>query len=230
MPLDDTQAPHASTEETPAERSIRQLRLCRRIAELAMALAEAAAENAIQDIVEPPNPPSAPPSAKQRCNQTPPQSQESHEQALQRLQAETENLANPQNQTTSRAPRNTSAATLFDRLCRIVLAAIALENRIAAAAAQEAASRPTWRSPDPRRPALTRALHIAAARHPNAAALRRNMEDRLDEELEADPTATAAIIHKICRGYGIHINPNPTTTDPGQALYEILGTWPNDTG
>jgi hypothetical protein len=88
----------------------------------------------------------------------------------------------------------------FARATRAVRQAIALEIRVAAEAAprhnpagdlaRSAPARLAVPAPDPRRPALRQALHKLAAAEPERAAraqLRRHIDERIEEELLADP-------------------------------------------
>ncbi len=119
----------------------------------------------------------------------------------------------------------THAATLFATLACAARQAIALERRIVNAAAQRPATRPTYRAPNPRRPIITRALHQAATDHPQAPALREEMEAQLDRELTETPESpTPDIIRRICNGFGIHIDPDPGPNHPRRHLYAALNT------
>ncbi len=116
-------------------------------------------------------------------------------------------------------------ANLFAILACAARQAIALERRIVNAAARRPAARPTYRAPNPRRPIITRALHQAATDHPQAPALREEMETQLDHELTETPEApTPDIIRRICNGFGIHIDPDPGPGYPRRHLYAALDT------
>ncbi len=121
-------------------------------------------------------------------------------------------------------PRTPHPAGLFTHLSRAAMQAMRLERRIVKDAEQRPA-RPIYRTPNPRRPILTRALHQAAADHPQAAALREEMDAQLDRELTADPQATTPdLIRRICNGFGIHIPPDPEPGFPRVFLYRALDT------
>ena len=116
-------------------------------------------------------------------------------------------------------------ASLFAILAAAARQAIALERRIVNAAARRPAPRPIFRAPNPRRPIITRALHQAANDHPQAPALRHEMEAQLDRELAATPEApTPDIIRRICNGFGIPIDPDPGPGHPRRHLYAALNT------
>ncbi len=91
-----------------------------------------------------------------------------------------------------------SHAFTFARLSNAIRQAIALEARIAAdafaprpAAAARAPAQP--RRPDARRALLRQALHEAAATEPDPALLRRAIDARIEDELQADPDVTTPV-------------------------------------
>ncbi|HEX4260480.1 MAG TPA: hypothetical protein VHY76_05220 [Acetobacteraceae bacterium] len=109
------------------------------------------------------------------------------EQALAAL--ETPSPSDPQAVPTAPAPNRTDPGLAFARVARAVRQCIALEARIAAgplpAARGRGAPRP---APDPRRETVRRVVRLAAeADGLSAATLKRDIEERLDEELDADP-------------------------------------------
>lgn len=120
------------------------------------------------------------------------------------------------------APCGTHPASLFTNLSRTAMQAMRLEGRVARDAERRPA-RPAYRSPNPRRPILARALRQAAAGHPQEAALCEEIDLQVERELAADPEAPIPeIITRICNGFGIHIAPDPGPGFPQRFLYEIL--------
>jgi hypothetical protein len=114
----------------------------------------------------------------------------------------------------------------FARVTNAVRQAIALETRIAAGTLARSADHPTDRStqtPDPRRPKLRQTLHKLADAEPERAAraqLRRDIDDRIEDELQADPDAEipiADILIAIGDDLGLRI-------DLSQLPYEYLVT------
>ena len=103
----------------------------------------------------------------------------------------------------------------FARATRAVRQAIALENRIAAGdlapIRQTRPARDPAAPPDPRRALLRQALHKASANQPNRAALRREIEEGIELELDADPDGEIAlgeILAKLSEQAGLPFDPS----------------------
>jgi hypothetical protein len=116
----------------------------------------------------------------------------------------------------------TDPALLFTRLAATVRDCIALESRLAAAAAGTRG--PLLPRADPRRAPLREALRHATKNHPGHAELLRDTATLLDEQLAADPDQTidpAALLGAICDEFGITIN---FATLPDEYLFAATGT------
>ena len=100
----------------------------------------------------------------------------------------------------------------FNRHARAVRDTIALESRIASDTPSRRA--PPYRpaaSSDPRRPLLRRALHQAAHAEPDRAQLCRAIDERIEQELLADPaqdTPAGSVLAAISRHLDLSIDPS----------------------
>ena len=101
---------------------------------------------------------------------------------------------------------------LFTRLSTAARQAITLEARIAAGPAAFAprSSRTAPRpAPDDRRATIRQVLHEATEHHPDRTAFRREIAERLEEEIAADPEGEihmGDMLDTICEDLGIEIN------------------------
>ena len=114
------------------------------------------------------------------------------------------------------------AAATFASLSRAVRQAIALEIRLDA----PPRTRPVYRGatplPDPRRILLRRVFHDAVAKDPDRARRRREIDERIDQELGADPDQTIPLertVVALCSG--LHID-----LDLSRVPDELLGIPP----
>jgi hypothetical protein len=117
------------------------------------------------------------------------------------------------------SPHRADPALAFARLASVVRLTIALEARIAADGFAPARSpAPTHRRPgspaengppDPRRPALERAVNDITQHHPRRTQLRRETLERLDLDLLADPdaeTPVQSLFASVCEELGLDID------------------------
>ncbi len=170
----------APTPDAAAERTAHHLAVCRELIDLGMVLTRAAAAKALQEWSVPE------PQAGDPPNPTP-------EPAQPEPPATPRRIADP--------------GLLFARLSRAVRQAVALECRVAADAA--AAANPVRASrvaADPRRPILRGVLADITTNQPDRAQLRRDLNERLDAELETDPDQErplADLYTTVCQELGL---------------------------
>ena len=170
----------APAPETPDQRKARQLADLRRLGELAMQLAELAHASARRQL--------AAPDGHAPDDTTP-------------------------DDTT---PVARDHAVTFASMARVVRQAIAIEIRLdapaRAPAAAERAARPAFRraaSPDPRRTLLRRVFADAVASDPDRAALVRDINAFIEQQIEADPDrnrTVPALVADLCDTFGIKLN------------------------
>jgi hypothetical protein len=189
-----------------AERTTRHLALCAELADLAMELARLAAARTLASWAEPEEPPQI---AAAPCTKTPAPPPD-HE------------ALPPATPARISCHRPTDPALLFTRLAATVRDCIALEARLAAAAA--GTRNIFMRRSDPRRAPLRQALCLATQNHPGHAELRHEATTLLDAELAADPDQTidpADLLAAICDDLGITID---FAALPDEYLFASTGT------
>lgn len=154
--------------------------MCAELAELGMQLARAAAARTLADWTEP---------------DADPQEQSAPEPPA----------------ASSRAPppprRTTEPGLLFSRLARAVRDCIALEARIAAGPGHAHRGATRHFPPDPRRRRLRDLFDRITEQHADRAEIRRDIADRLEEELAAGPQADlGTIFSTICEDLDLELD------------------------
>ncbi len=153
------------------------------------------------------------------------------EQALAALEAPPPDPETPQPEAPpSPAPNRADPGLAFARVARAVRQCIALEARIAAgplpAPRGRAAPQP---APDPRREHIRRVVRLAAeADGLSFTALKREIDERLDDELEADPdgdTPVEEIIFAIIRDFGLA---RDLAHQPDEVIAILAGPGPDE--
>jgi hypothetical protein len=193
--------------EDAAARTARHLRTLAELEELGMQLARATAAKALADLAEP----------------DPPEAAEDVEAA-----AQSEPLATelPVKTTPRSAPARSSASsrkadavTSFIRLAAAIRELIALEAGLAAGPTTKSGIISPALRADRRRPFLQEAIRQVTEHHSDRTALRRAMNTRSDEILEADPDQTKTlpkIFFPLCEELGIE-------PDTSKLSDEIIG-------
>ena len=140
---------------------------------------------------------------------------------LQAWQAQEE--AEPANADKAAAParRGPDPGLLFLRFSSAVRQAIALENRIAAGAAPVRGKRASGPSLDARRATLHQLLEEATEDHPERNAVRRDIAERIEQEIAADPdgeTHLNDMFGGLCATLGIDVAWNKLPDDSLEKL------------
>jgi hypothetical protein len=139
------------------------------------------------------------------------------EQALQELAPQAGPLEAPQAARPATTPSRAEPATTFARLARAVRQTIALEARIAAGGIPGARTPHALRpAPDARRQVIRRVLRQVAAA--DGIPLDREIDERLGDELDADPDGAAPVedvIAAICHDLGL---PRGIARQPDEVL------------
>ncbi len=186
------------------DRTARHLAMLQRLSEIGMALACAVGERALAALT--------PPATPERAPETDPAPEPEPEPAPIRP-----------------GPGRADPALVFARLAGTVRQCIALEARLAAGPLPAPRGRAAPRPYDPRRDEVRRVVHLAAKAdgiHP--AALRREIEERLDAELDADPdgeTEIEDITGAILEDLGLGRN---LAKQPDEVLAILLRTAPRE--
>ncbi len=216
--------PPQPTDPAAAARLARNLAACQRLVELGLSLAEAAHASALRNLAAAPETPATAP-----------------ESAPAELAPAEPGLTEP-----APPPPRTDPALTFFRAATAVRHAIALETRLAAdAAAQAAPERPPFRyaysaPPDPRRPKLLRAFKDATKAQALSPAIERNITERMDDALLFDPDhelLVGDLFASICKE--LQITPDlsrvhddiliitpPHLVAPDGSLYPPQEEWP----
>jgi hypothetical protein len=179
------------------DRTVRHLRICADLTDLAMQLARAAAARTLTNWAAPEPPPAPEPSP------IPAAEPQSHPDTAPRATS----APTPYRAAASYKP--TDPAILFTRFAAVARDCIALEARLTAGAGPSTRATTLLLRADPRRAPLREAFRDAIKNHPDRADLQRETTTRVDEQLANDPDQTidlGRLFFTLCDELGIEVD------------------------